>query len=160
ELPSAKDREPNDDAKHGTPVSGAFTASGDLQGSDDYLTWTVSDADAGQRWQVSIQSEIEANVTLGLQKPSGDELVRTYLGNDGRGEFRDLALSAGTYIIHVGYASQTPLPWILTTAPETDPIADPEPDNDKATAVPLDPATRVATGRLAADGDVDDYLLH
>src|SRR5262249_5233142 len=72
----------------------------------------------------------------------------------------DLALKAGTYELHVQYASDTPLPWIVTAAPETGPLADPEPDNDKTSAVPLDPTNLVATGRLATAGDVDDYSLH
>jgi Mg-chelatase subunit ChlD len=160
ETPPAKDHEPNNDAKHATPVSGAFSASGDLQGSDDYLAWTLSDQDANQRWHVTIQGEIEGNVALLLEKPNGTELVRTYLDADGRGELRDLALAAGTYELHIGYGSDTPLPWIVTATPETGPLADPEPDNDATTAVPLDPSNPVAIGRLAAAGDVDDYRLH
>ncbi len=68
ETPPARDHEPNDDAKHGTPVSGAFSASGDLQGSDDYIAWTLSAQDANQRWHVSIQSEIGGNVALLLRE--------------------------------------------------------------------------------------------
>ena len=161
ETPPARDHEPNDDAKHGTPVAGAFSASGDLQGSDDYLAWTAVRAgrEASAGTSRSRARSAATSRCSSRSRPASSWFAR-YLGDDGRAELRDLALSAGTYVLHLGYGSDTPLPWILSATPETGPLADAEPDNDRSTAIPLDPASLVATGRLATDGDVDDYLLH
>jgi von Willebrand factor type A domain len=159
-TPPARDDEPNDDARHATPVSGAFEASGDLQGSDDDLAWTLSSDDASQRWHLVIQTGITTDGQLELEQPSGDEIARVYVGPDGIGELRDLALKPGRYVLDIGQQSDGPETWIVSASPETGPLADAEPDDDASTAIALDPANLVATGRLGDAGDVDDYRLH
>jgi Mg-chelatase subunit ChlD len=158
--PAARDREPNDDAAHATPVSGAFALSGDVQSGMDYFAWTLSAAEAKQRRQLNLQGQLGASTNLTLETAKGDRLAQIYATEDGRVDLRDLALPAGTYIVVVGSPGDSPRPYRLSSALEPGARQDAEPNDDAAHAIRLDPARPVAVGRLSQYGDRDNYRLH
>jgi hypothetical protein len=161
-LPPVADHEPNDDPAHAGKVAGSFTLAGDASVSQDFFQWTLSPEDAAKRWELSTQPQLAGTYgMIVLTKPSGDELARTTPEADGRTFLHDLALSPGKYLIEIGDNSgtSTPEPYVLTASEETGQASDPEPNNDPATAVALDPQQMIAQGRLSQSGDRDDYRL-
>ena len=158
--PPSGDREPNDDPGHATPVSGDFALSGDVQSSADDYAWTVSAADAGERWQLDWQLQLSTSSSLSLEtaeRPAAGAGVC----HAGRSRPTPRPGPPGRQI-HPGSGrtGSDPRPYRLTASHEPG-SGDPEPNDDAAHAVTLGPDRLVATGRISQDsGDVDDYRLH
>jgi hypothetical protein len=150
-VPRSADEEPNDDPAQASPIHGALDVSGLLDTTADYYAWTLSEADAANGWQVSLESDVGSNAFLSLSTNDGQTLAIVGVGPDGRTSLRDLKLSPGTYIIQP-YGAATPY---TLSATATDISADPEPNNDAVTASPI-VISAATTGRLT-EGDQDVY---
>ena len=158
-LPASGDTEPNDDAATAGKVHGGFAVSGDLGGSADAYAWTLSADDAAQAWDLSVQDQVGAGVTMQLSGADGTQLVSAYAGPDGVATAYDLHLPAGTYQIYLGALGDGVHPYVLAATANTATGTDREPNDDVGHAVPLDPATPAVRGRLARNGDKDFYRL-
>src|SRR5215217_324966 len=159
-LPTPSEQEPNDEDEAGNPVVGAVTLSGDLADSDDWFAWTLSEADARQRWQLTAQSPLGEEVRLDLYTADGEALGDIAAGQTGRARLYDLGLDAGTYLVKVGPEKDGPTPYALEAIPlgERTDGREEEPNDDPATADPIAPGQQV-TGRLAGDQEADFYRL-
>ena len=158
-LPRSGDVEPNDDAAHASPIAGVYEVSGDLQGSLDEYAWTLSPEDATHSWELGLRSPVGTSTYENLLAADGQQLASARVGPDGLAVIHDLKLPAGTYLVSVTPSATSAAPYVIHSEVDTAPGIDPEPDDDRAHAVPLDPAGGVASGRLAVTGDRDDYLL-
>ena len=158
-MPPNGDGEPNEDTKHATPVHGAFSLSGDLNGSLDQYLWTVSKEDADRAWSLEADTQVGASLYLALETPAGTVLTSQSADQMGRAGLTDLKLPPGKYIVHVEPASGTARPYVLAATSTSGVIGDPEPNDTAATAVPLDPSHPVAQGRISRGGDRDTYGL-
>jgi len=155
-LPANRDREPNDDVSHAVAVHGPLALTGDSQGSDDFYDWTPPSGTP--RWHLDLQGPVGTSSVLVVRNRSGAELARTFTGDSGHAELHDLVFSARDVILDVSGTSASQA-YVLTATPETYQGGDPEPNNDAATAVQLDPSNLSAVGRLSQAGDRDDYTL-
>ena len=158
-LPPSGDVEPNDDATTATPVSGAFELSGDVGGSADAFRWMLSGADAARSWRLEAVTSIGTALNMALTTADGEPLAATDAAADGFAAIHDLRLSAGDYVVRLSGSLDQVQPYTLRAVEVTDPDIDPEPNDPVARAIRLDPAALMARGRLAAEGDVDRYLL-
>lgn len=158
-LPPSGDVEPNDDPAGATPVAGAFELSGDAAGSNDAYRWTLSADDAGRSWRIEALTSVGAPLHIALDTVAAEPVTWADAGLDGSAAVHDLRLPAGEYIITLSGGQDEVQPYILRAVVVTDPDIDPEPNDTTAHAVPLDPDTLAARGRLAAEGDVDTWLL-
>ena len=158
-MPPDGDVEPNDDAKHATPIRGAADLTGDLTGSIDQYAWTLSATDAARTWSLEADGPIGASLSLSLDGPDGTTLTTVTSDGFGRASLTDLRLAAGTYLVALEPASDTTQRYVLMATASDSLKGDPEPNDTAATAVPLDPTHLVARGRLAHAGDVDTYAL-
>jgi hypothetical protein len=161
QLPALGDQEPNEDEDTATPVSGAFAVSGDLAGSEDWFAWTLTEADAGQRWQLTAQGVIAEGVHIYVYPAEGGEaLTRTVAGQTGRAALYDLGLDAGTYLIRVqpDAAGETDYALEAVSLGERALDLEEEPNQDRSTAYRIAPGQSL-TGRLAGPEDVDVYRM-
>jgi hypothetical protein len=158
-LPALGEREPNDEDDAGNPVEGAIALSGDLAGSDDWFAWTLSAADAQQRWQLAVQGPIGANLSIRLADADGGEASADRVAeSDGRATLYDLGLDPGTYLVRVSPGRDEPTPYALEALPlggRADDI-EVEPNDDPATASSITQSESL-TGRLAGAQDIDLY---
>ena len=159
-LPPSGDVEPNEDATHASPVAGVYEVSGDVRDSLDEYAWTLSPEDAAHSWELGLRSPVGSSTYETLIGTDGQQLASAKVGPDGLAVIHDLKLPAGTYAVSVTPSSTTPSPYVIHSEIDRAAGIDPEPNDDKAHAVPLDPAGGVASGRLASSGDRDDYRLH
>jgi hypothetical protein len=158
-IPPTGDVEPNDDPTSATPVSGGFALSGDLAGSNDVFRWTLSPEEASRPWRLEAVTSMGAALHVALATAAAEHLVGANDLPDGTLAIHDLRLPAGDYLVTVLGPMEGAQPYVLRAVEVTDPDIDPEPNDSTAHAVPLDPTTLAARGRLAFDGDVDRYLL-
>ena len=158
-LPPSGDVEPNADEETASPVRGAFSISGDLQGDTDLYAWTIDEADAGRTWLLRVQGELGCAARPGHARARPEQVsparsrpaacwscptwpcprVPTSCGSasppTGRGHTASMS------------SSSPRTAW--TGSPTTTP----------ATAQPLDPADPFARGRLARESDRDHFRL-
>lgn len=158
-VPPNGDVEPNEGTQHATPVHGAFSLSGDLNGSLDQYLWTLSKADADRAWSLETDTQVGASLYLALETPAGTVLTSQSADQMGRAGLADLKLLPGKYIVHVEPASVTARPYVLVATSTGSIVGDPEPNDTAATAVPLSPSHPVAQGRLSRYGDRDTYRV-
>ena len=158
-LPASADAEPNDDATTATPISGAFSLSGDGGASVDVYAWTVSQQDAGRAWQLDALGQVGVAYYLTLTDTNGDQVASESPDPFGGAHLYDLRLAAGTYLVSLSNQGDGIHPYALASTVVDLGQADPEPNDDIGHALALDPVTLVAHGRLARAGDVDDYRL-
>lgn len=159
DVPAVGDVEPNDDAKKATPVEGAFALSGDLQKSADSYAWTLSEQDQERGWELHANGAAGKSMSIELVDPDGFSLVTLQAPSDGRIALYDLGLRAGTYLISVKYSASESLPYIIEMVEAGErPAADAEPNDEIASAAPLE-LERPAKGRLSASDGGDVYRL-
>ncbi len=159
-LPPTIDTEPNDDAASGVALAGAFTGSGDLAASDDHVRWTPDAAGPEARWRLTLQVPVGPAVRITVT--TADGLGWTALtASDGLAVVHDLSPDAGGYDVTLSHIDEAPLAWVLTgeAEPTDGPPADPEPNDQAARALPIDPERPLARGRLATAGDSDYWGL-
>ncbi len=158
-LPPSGDAEPNDDPQHATTEHDAFSASGDLGGSPDYLAWKLDAEAATHRWDLVLQGDLGTGEQLELLTKDGGQLI-TSVGIDAAGlaHLYDLQLASGTYVMAVQGPPTGPLPYIVTASISDVTGSDAEPNDDPSDAVPAALST-VMTGRLARSNDVDQFAL-
>ncbi len=157
-LPPSADHEPNDDATHASPLSGAFRVSGDGGASTDVYAWTVGPADAMHGWDLDVQGGLGSPGTLALEGPDGQTLSQDPTDGTGRAHLYDIHLAAGRYLLQVSGYGAGPHPYILSSVITDLTGVDPEPNDDPAEALPITPGAMV-TGRLARAQDIDQYAL-
>ena len=140
-MPANGDAEPNDGRDTATPLAGAFTLSGDLQGSSDEYRWTIGDADAGQRWRLLLQSPLGEAINLTLTGPNGESLVYGTTADGGRYDAYELGLDAGDYALAVAFSQDYSLPYVLVAEPvgTRSPAQEEEPNDRFEQAKLLDP---------------------
>jgi hypothetical protein len=161
-LPPSMEREPNDEPSDATPLQDMFSLGGDLQGSYDHYLWTVTDTLAGIPLDLEAVGPIGKGLAVELQRHDGTPLKRMDgFDADGHGRMalRDLVLPAGEYLLRVMPFSDAPFPYRLEVVRSTTTDVDPEPNDEPTQAVPLDPVTRVAHGRLGQADRRDRYAL-
>ncbi len=156
-MPEPGDAEPNDDEAHASPASGTFSLSGDGASTDDVFAWTLSEADALQAWQLDVLGQVGAYYYLTLAGQDGQQLVSVSDDALGAAHLYDLRLAAGTYLVTVSNQGEGVRPYALASRANEPGQADAEPDDDTGQALPIDPETRVARGRLARSGDIDTF---
>ncbi|GIW04525.1 MAG: hypothetical protein KatS3mg059_1145 [Thermomicrobiales bacterium] len=159
DLPPPGDPEPNDDPQSAGQVAGAFALSGDREGSDDYVAWTLNDRDAALGWELRAQSAVGEKFSFQLLDETGLTLASTEPAADGRATLYDLGLQPGTYVVRVSSASDSRLYTLEAASTGDKPAQDVEPNNAPEQAGTLDPAHPVIKGRLAGNGDQDVYRL-
>lgn len=152
--PPHADIEPNDDPSTAGPIGDGFEIGGDLVGSADLFAWTVTLP--GLHWDLAARVPLGLPVWLELARADGTALAR--ISTDTSASLFDLALEPGGYVVRVGPASDASRPYVLSASPSAL-EADPEPNDEAATAVPLLDGQAIR-GRLAAAGDRDRYQLH
>jgi Mg-chelatase subunit ChlD len=158
-LPTRHEREPNDEDDEATRLSGPFAISGDLEDSEDWFVWTVSKADARQRWQLGAQGPIGSDFHLDLFQANGRDLDDTTSGEAGRASLEDLGLEAGRYLVRVGPETQDANPSAFAAISLGERAADHEEEPNDATASAVPIVGRSVTGRLVDDEDADLYRL-
>ncbi|MEZ4597349.1 MAG: hypothetical protein R3C32_11330 [Chloroflexota bacterium] len=152
----AREVEPNDDVTTAHAVSGAFAIGGDLgDGDRDVLAWTVSEADASHAWHLDLSATLGSRAWFALHDPTGTQVADTQTGPAGDGRLWDLRLTPGTWTIEVTPGGGPSPAYVLRATEDTDADIDAEPNG--RVARPIDPATLLARGRLAGDGDRDLY---
>ena len=159
-LPPSIDTAPSDDGASGVPLTGAFTGSGDLAASDDHVRWTPDAAGPEARWRLTLQVPVGPAVRITVT--TADGLGWTALtASDGLAVVHDLSPDAGGYDVTLSHIDEAPLAWVLTgeAEPTDGPPADPEPNDQAARALPIDPERPLARGRLATAGDSDYWGL-
>ena len=93
---------------------------------------------------------------LGLYGPDGSGLASAQTSPEGTARIFDLRLPAGTYAASITQPSSASPGYVLRSVEETAPTSTGA--QRRATrAVPLDPATMTARGRIATPADVDRY---
>lgn len=155
DVPPSADAEANDDPATASPIEGAFDISGDLGGSTDLYRWTIGPADAERSWRLEGRTSLHAPLQLELRSLAGAQMAAAGLDLAGLARIHDLRLPAGDYILSVGPAAATAQPYVVGAVEVSDPLADPEPNGSRDRAVPMDPATLSAIGRLAGYQDRD-----
>ena len=161
-LPPSVEDEPNDEPSAADPVRDLFSIGGDLQGSYDHYRWSVSEAVAGTPVELHATGPLGRGLAVELQASDGTPLKRMEsFDTDRRGglALRDLVLPAGEYILRVTPYGDDRFPYRLDVWPSDALDADPEPNDDPAQAVPLDPTTRIARGRLTSADRRDRFAL-
>jgi len=160
-LPPTGDVEPNDDAATASPVMGAFAVSGDLAGSNpgsgDVFAWTVSEADAARSWSLELSATPGIGGQLWLYGSDGEALASASTGPEGTARIYDLHLPTGLYTAWVTQSGSASPNYVLRSVEETAADIDPEPNDTTVHAVPMDPTTRSARGRIETAADVDRY---
>ena len=139
-----------------------FAIGGDLQGTYDHYRWTVSDAIAGMPIELRATGPLGRGLGVELQRADGTVLKQ--MGGfdaDPRGvsSLRDLVLPAGDYVLRVTPCADDAFPYRLEALPSDAPDADPEPNDEPAQAVPLDPDSRITRGRLTSADRRDRFAL-
>jgi Mg-chelatase subunit ChlD len=161
-LPASADQEPNDDPTTAAPIAvrpeGGFEASGDAAGTDDYFAWYVEEAADPGLWTLEAQGSLGATLTLTITDGAGTVVGDTRTMPDGMARLPDLRLEPGPHTIRIVGTSEPERPFILRAYREDLPIADSEPNDDPARALPIVPGELV-TGRLARYADWDAYRL-
>ena len=155
---------PGPDAATASPASGAFSVSGDLTGSTSgtghVYAWTLSEADAARAWRLDLSATPAISGKLALFDAAGTTRLATGdLGQDGTAHLWDLRLSAGTYTVWVTQGGSESPAYVLQAVEETAADIDPEPDDLPTSALPLDPSTLAARGRVTHGLDVDRYTF-
>lgn len=153
DLPASGDIEPNDAPAQGSPVRGGFEISGDLGSSTDDYRWSISTADAARSWQLEARTGFRLPLSLSLLSATGETMATGLLTEDGIARIYDLRLPVGDHVVAVGPAASVAQPYVLRAVEVTDTLADPEPNDGRERAVPIDPGTLTAHGRLAAVQD-------
>ena len=158
-LPTSADAEPNDDAPVATPIADAFEVSGDAAATVDVFAWSVGE-DPGEPglWTVEARGAMGAPLALTVSDAGGAIEGDTRSLPDGIARLPDLRLSPGIHTIRLVGPPEPATPYILRAYREDVPIADPEPNDDPARALPITPGD-LMTGRLARLGDWDAYRL-
>jgi VWA domain-containing protein len=153
-----QEAEPNDRPAQATSVQGAFEIGGDLQGSRDWYRWSLSAADAGQRWRLVLQGPAGAGLTLSMYDEQERLIAEAAAEPDGRAAIDDLGLAAGTWLVRVGPEQETPLAYSLTSVSvgARSPDREEEPDDSFETARPLDVGLSL-TGCLTPSSGLDMY---
>lgn len=157
-LPAAGDEEPNDGFDETTPVEGGFDLSGDLQESNDYYTWSLSEQDAEKRWQLEAQAPAGRRLQVALYNAEEQRLATAKAGDDGRALLNDVGLDAGSYVLKVDPEYEEVVRYRLSVTPTGDRAADleDEPNDNFEIANDVD-LTEGVTGRLAGDDTYDVY---
>ena len=156
--PGSADQEPNDDPTLAAPVAGAFEASGDAAGTDDYLAWQVPETTEPGLWMLEVQGAIGTSLWMTLTDAEGAVMGDVRSEPDGTARMPDLGLTPGLHAIRLLGTSEPASPYILRAFRSDVPIADPEPNDDPARALPIIPG-ELMSGRPARPGDWDAYRL-
>ena len=157
-LPPSAETEPNDTPDTASPVAGPFDIGGDASQTSDYYACTIDGTPAGSAWTLRLSGTIGRGVGVGLAGPDGVALASASPDGAGHVILPDLQLASGTYTLYLngGSADTTPYRLSASTGPAG---ADPEPNDQLISPVPLDPTTSLARGRLYPSGDRDLYRL-
>lgn len=161
-LPDPLEQEPNDEPSDASPVEDLFVLGGDLQGSHDHYRWTVTERLAGVPIELRANGPLGAGLSVELQRADGSPLqAMDGFDTDARGAMtlHDLVLPAGEYRLRLTPFTDRPFPYRLEAARSETTDVDPEPNDDTQTAVPLDPTTRRARGRLTEADARDRFVL-
>ena len=94
-LPTLGDEEPNDSLDAATPLTSAFSISGNLQGSDDWYSWTISKSDSLRQWRLRLEAPLTESITLYLRDASGNQLAAVGVDQAGYAEMNGLGLDCG-----------------------------------------------------------------
>ncbi|MFN8493944.1 MAG: VWA domain-containing protein [Caldilineaceae bacterium] len=158
--------EPNDQPAQAAKISGAVCLSGEEKGNDqDIFAWTVSEADAKQRWDFTLQPIQGAltnvqivRVTFAANGADVADSAKLYTFGTADGQAvsaKDLLFVPGTYYIGVVHSGNDGK-YQLTIQPRAalPPNGDVEPNDDANTATAL-PQTTVATETISLSGDLN-----
>ncbi len=140
------------------PVEGAFELSGDAAGSLDHFAWKVGENSAPGLWTIEAQGAIGTVIPLTLTNADGEVVGDVLPEADGTARLPDLDLAPGAYTIRLAGPVDGRAPYILRAAYQDRTGADPEPNDDAARALALEPGQLMA-GRLARTSDQDSYRL-
>lgn len=99
DLPDRTELESNDRPEQGEAVAGVFELRG--SGDNDYFTWTLSESDARNRWDLSLRASLGQRFALRLYDEKGAQIQYRLDDLAGLRELRDLGLGAGEYRIRV-----------------------------------------------------------
>ena len=157
-LPADGDVEPNDNANSATPVGNPIALIGNADGSVDTYRWTMTPDEAATRWQLDVRGVVGDYLAIRLMDATGTVIADTDMPRDGEAHLYDLELAAGDYLIELASTTTGPLPYVLTSQPSADAVADPEPNNDPTQALPI-AIGEERTGRIAGPRDFDYFAL-
>jgi hypothetical protein len=157
-LPANGDVEPNDDVAAATPVANPIALTGDVQDGTDLYRWTVAPDEADLRWQIDVRAVDGDYMALELQQEDGTVIQRTDVARNGGGHLYDLQLAAGTYLLAFTTTDDDPTPYVLSSSASDAPDTDPEPNDARNQALPIEVGEELA-GRLAGPRDIDQYTL-
>ncbi len=156
--PPLGDLEPNDDAASASPVGNPIDLSGAAEGDPDFYRWTLSEAEAADRWQLGLRGVPGESLALALQSEDGTPLATTTTSAEGEARLYDLQLPAGAYDIVVSGSGVRPIGYFLTSSRSQAQDTDAEPNDAQDQAVPIAIGERRG-GRLAGPRDVDRYIF-
>lgn len=149
--------EPNDDVATATRVAAGFTVAGDLIGGPDTFAWTIDEAASQGLWHLDASGTPGLGAAIQLTAADGTAVAQGTLGYDGTSRIWDLRLPVGTYVITLSTNALDPPAYVLRSTSEAATGIDPEPDDQPAQAIQLDPATLSAVGRIPVRTDTDRY---
>ena len=127
-----------------------------VDGNEDTYRWTVAPDDVASLWQLDVRGVTGDLLSIRLMDAAGGVLAATDMVRDGTAHLYDLRLTPGDYTVELTSAAAGPVPYVLTSQPSADPLADAEPNDDAAQALPIEIGQEV-TGRLAGPRDLDHY---
>ncbi|MFN8440113.1 MAG: VWA domain-containing protein [Caldilineaceae bacterium] len=163
-LPAAADATATSETPANLPPPGAdqriFTA-GDLQGSDDYFAWNLSDNDATQRWRITAQLPLGEDGYLYLLNGDGNQITYQGIAPNGSFELNSLGLTAGDYRIELTSGRDHSTPYWLAIQPdgERSPTHEEEGNDNLQQAWPIDPAQPMDGVATAGHSDTDFFKL-
>ncbi|MBX3030830.1 MAG: VWA domain-containing protein [Chloroflexi bacterium] len=158
-LPASVEQEPNDDATTATALTGLFEVGGDLDGSQDWYRWTIEDDLAGRPLVLAATGPEGLDLSVTLYRPESSG-TSTYVkqfraGDDGSLRAEDLVLPPGELLVAVTPQRDGTTPYTLAATVSDVTDADPEPNDEPADAVVLQPGQMTIRGRLT-EGDTRD----
>ena len=148
-VPQAQNR------ANATPLASGETATGTL--TADTETWYAVNATAGDELTTNLTTDQQytSNVSVQLYGPDG-AFVTGDVSSGGDVRTPTVARQNGTYYVYLARNDRTPVDYALT-ATVRDTMDPTEPNEDRASATPIETG-RVVTGELAA-GDQDWYAF-
>ncbi len=165
-LPVAADQESTQDTPAPLPAApdnsdNLVQLSGDLIGADDYFAWTVSEADAAQRWRITAQLPLGERGYLYLYDSQASQVTYREVSTLGRIDLPALGLAGGDYRIRVATGRDYTTPYLLSIQPDGARAAthEEEPNDDYQHAWPFDMGLPMKGGVAADHYDLDFYKL-
>lgn len=134
-------------------------ASGDLQGQDDYFSWTLSESDASQRWRITAQLPLGENGYIYLFNAAGNQLTYQEVDERGLANMPSLGLSPGTYLLRLSSGRDYSTAYLVAIQPdgERSPTYEEEPNGDASLAWPLDPTQMMEGAFPTGHYDIDFF---